>query len=280
MRKFGAYPITVNFNLHTQLRSNYKEDELYRAGRREEERQLFITTSTTSDSALENNLWKQEIDQFETTVCQMLRKIEGNPVGRMVLGLINKQTMVWIIPETDEMKKCSCAQTGPMKYEIQKGNVARGVGSGDTVIEFTPELGDDTLFHELVHAYRYSHKKFNPMLIDLRSGSDVQQQSTEEFLAHQMENIYMSQANRPLQLDYKWHSVVSKQEIYDFLLHNMDALETLKYFLRHEYLAMLAAHTLTTTDYNPFRDYGELEATYIKGTSWTTLPELGTMLGS
>ena len=56
-------------------------------------------------------------------------------------------------------------------------------------------------------------------------------------------------------------------------------LQTLKYFLRHEYLAMMAAHTFTTTDYNPFRDYAVLEAEYLKGTISPTVPELGTPLG-
>ncbi len=282
MRKFGAYPVVVNYNLHMQLRSKDKEDDLYRAGRREEERQSFIKTTTTSDATIENNLWKQEIDRYETTVCQCLRRMEGNPVGRMVLGLINKQTTVWIIPKSDKDLKASfSALTFPLKYEIQKGSVARGAGAGDTVILFRPELGDDTLLHELVHAYRYSYKKFSPMCIDNFNTDPKKSQcgSSEEFLAHQMENIYMSQANRRLTLDYYDESVKSKDEIYDFLGNNVDRMEALKYFLRHEYLAMLAAHTFTNTDYNPFRDYGTLEAKFLKDMSLTALPELGTVLG-
>ena len=282
MRKFRGFPIVVNYNLHTRLRSQQKEDDFHRAGRYEEERQLDIKVNTSSDSTIENNLYKQELNAYEQTVCNCLRKIEGNPVGRIVLGLINKKTTVWIVPKSDaELKQNYSAMTGPLKYDIQKdGSYARGAGSGDTVILFHPKLGDDTLFHELVHAYRYSYKKFNPMYIDLRSGPSAQQQSTEEFLAHQMEDIYMSQANRPVTLDYKWQSVSTKEEIYDFLVDNVDALEALKYFLRHEYLAMLAAHTLTTADYNPFRDYGVLEARFLKDMSLPTLPELGTVLRS
>jgi len=279
MRKFGVYPIVLNYNVHTQLRSNHKEDDLYRTGRREEEKQLYIKTSTTSDATLEKALYQQEIDEYEMTVSRCLQKIEGNPVGRMVLGLLNKQTTVWINPETDDMKKCSCAQTNPLNYEIQTGTVARGVGFGDTVIQFQPELGDDTLFHELVHAYRYSYKKFSPMCIEINNPSPNGSHcgSSEEFLAHQMENIYMSQANRPLTLDYYDASAARKDEIYDFLQNHVDRLEALKYFLRHEYLAMLAAHSLSA-DYNPFRDYAMLEAKFLKDTSLQTLPELGTVL--
>jgi len=279
MRKFADYPVVINYNLHTQLRYQSAEVTLHEAGRYDEERQRSIQTNTTSDANIENNLWKQELDQYEATIYQCLRKIDGNPVGRMVLGLLNKQTTVWIIPKSDkDLKKCNCAQTGPLKYDIQKdGSYARGAGSGDTVIQFRPELGDDTLFHELVHAYRYSYNKFQPMKINVRTGRLSDRQSTEEFLAHQMENIYLSQGKRPLTMDYKWAWVSDKKAIYDFLLENSEMLQTLKLFMRHEYLAMLAAHSFTT-DYNPFRDYAQLEAKFLEGTSLRALPELGTML--
>jgi len=275
MRKFAEYPIVINYNLHTQLRSRPAEVQFHQARQYEAERQLSIKTNTTSDSTIENNLWKQEIDRYEGTVYDCLQKINGNAVGRMVLGLINKQTTVWIIPKSDaDLKQCNCAQTGPLKYDIPKdGSYARGAGFGDTVIQFRPELGDDTLFHELVHAYRYSYKKFQPVTINVRNGllSDVQ--STEEFLAHQMENIYLSQGTRPLTMDYKWASVCDKKTIYDFLVANSEMLQTLKFFMHHEYLAMLAAHSFATT-YNPFRDYKELEAKYLEGTALSELPEL------
>jgi hypothetical protein len=56
-------------------------------------------------------------------------------------------------------------------------------------------------------------------------------------------------------------------------------LQILKYFMRHEYMAILAAHSFAT-DYNPFRGYPELEAKFLEGSSMRDLPELGTMLKS
>jgi len=281
MRKFAGYPIVINYNLHTQLRNRAEEVRLHEARRYEEERQLSVRTNTISDSKIENNLWKKELDQYEETIYRCLQKIEGNPVGRTVLGLLNKQTTVWIIPKSDnDLKKCNCAQTGPLKYDIQTdGSYARGAGSGDTVIQFRAELGDDTLFHELVHAYRYSYKKFRPMTISVRAERLSGSQSTEEFFAHQMENIYLSQGHRPLTMDYTWAWVSDKKAIYDFLLDNSEMLQTLKFLMRHEYMAMLAAHSFAT-DYNPFRDYAALETEFLKGTSLRALPELGTVLKS
>jgi hypothetical protein len=277
MRLFLNYPIIINYNLHTQLRSGPHENLLHKAKQYREERRLFMEASTTSDIRLENRMYKPEIDQYESAVLNCLKSIHSNPVGRMVLGKINKQTTVWIIPKTPaDMKQCTtCAQTGPLKYEFPKDeSYARGLGYGNTVIRFAPELGDDTLIHELTHAYRYSYRKFNPIEMNVRNGKLSDTQSSEEFFAHQMETIYMSQAGRPLTMDYKWASVCDKKKIYDFLVENSEMLQTLKFFIRHECLARLAAQSFAT-DYNPFRDYLDLEARFLNNNpSLSQLPEL------
>jgi hypothetical protein len=281
MRKFADYPIRINYNLHTQLRSRPHEIQLHEAKKYEAERRLSIKTNTSSDANLENGMYRQEIDQYEKAVYDCLVGINRNPVGRMVLGLINKSTTVWIIPRSaGDMKQCTCAQTSPLNYEIPKdGSYATGAGFGDTVIRFVPELGDDTLLHELVHAYRYSHKRYNPIEIDVRLGNEAGVRNIEEFLAHEMENIYMSQDHRPLTLDYKWASVSDKKTIYDFLVANTETLQTLKLFLHREDLAKRTAQSFTT-DYNPFRDYKQLEGRFLTSAGLTELPELGAIVNN
>ena len=218
----------------------------------------------------------------EGAVYDCLQKVNGNPVGRMVLDKINKKTTVWIVPKVGV--RPDQAVTRPLKYEIPKDeSYARGLGFGDTVIQFLPAMGDDTLIHELVHAYRYSYKKkWEPVPIDVNDkNSDYKEKAahytSEELFAHEMENIYLSQAHRPLSMDYHFGQIVNKQAIYDFMLQNSVILMTLKWFLHHEHLAMVAAHSFAT-DYNPFRDYKELEARYLSGTSIPKLPELGAVL--
>ncbi len=281
MRKFAAYPIVINYNLHMQRRTDAKGAAMHRAGQYQQERQLYMQTSVTSDSSIESNLWKLEVEKYEKAVEASLRKIESNPVGRMVLGLIDPKTTVWIVPKASEYRetgKCNCAQTNPLNYEIQPGgSVARGVGFGDTVIQITAEFEDDILFHELVHAYRYSRKKFNAMMLNVYTDSLRETQSSEEFFAHLMQNMYLAQGHRPVTMDYSWGWPEEKSEIYEFLADNSDLLQALKYFLRHEYLAMLAAHSFST-DYNPFRDYKSLEAKWLEGSSLTELPEMGTQI--
>jgi hypothetical protein len=279
MRKFGNYPIRINYNLHTQLRSRPKENQFHEAKQYEAERRLSIKTNTSSDATLENGMYKPEIEKYEKDVFDCLARIHHNPVGLMVLGLINRSTTVWIIPRSaGDMKQCNCAQTSPLNYEIPKdGSYATGAGFGDTIIRFVPELGDDTLIHELVHAYRYSHKKYKPIEIDVRFGNEADTRSTEEFLAHEIENVYMSQDHRPLTMDYKWASVADKKTIYDYLVANTETLQTLKLFLRDDALAKRAAQSFTT-DYNPFREYKQLEARFLNSAGLTELPELGAIV--
>jgi hypothetical protein len=197
----------------------------------------------------------------------LLRKIDGNRVGRMVLGHINKKTTVWIVPKSDEeLKHDNSAQTHPLNYDIQtNGMYVRGYGSGDTVILYNPELGDGVLLHELVHAYRYSFDKFVPVNLDYSNGYSRYTTTSEEILAHVIQNIYLSEAKQSLCLDYKsyWDGS-TKEETYKVLVGNERLMWILNYFLRHEYLATMAAHTFKTTEYNPFRDFATLEAASLK----------------
>lgn len=277
MRKFAGFPIVLNYNLHQQKRSWNKSVDMHKAGQYQQEKQLSIKTYTSSDSTLESNMYAPEIKKWEDTVSGMLQDVFANPVGRTVMGLINKNTTVWIVPMFDPpmQKSCSCAQTGPLDYVIQPGgSVATGVGFGDTVIQFRPELGDDTLLHELVHAYRYSRKKFDPKDLQISDDGRADTENTEEFFAHQMETIYLSLGSRKLEMDYEFNQIVEKDAIYDFLIGNLDLIKALKYFLRHEYLAMLAAHSFSA-DYNPFRDYANLEKIYLQtDPSLTAIPDL------
>jgi hypothetical protein len=285
MRKFTIYPIIINYNLHSRLRQEYKEQRFHEAGKYEAERALTIKANTTSDATIKDVDYKPEVEEYEAKVYQHLRKIAANPVGDVVLGAINKKTTVWITPKTDkEMKKCNCAQTGPLNYVIPKdGSYARGEGSGDTVIQFQPNstLKDDTLLHELVHAYRYSWNSFKPLRISVEDKVDKSyfhaEYTSEEFLAHQMQDIYLSQGNRPLLKDYRWDEVADKKTIYNFLMENFDLMGALKFFLQHEILAQLGADRFAT-DYNPFRDFRLLEAQWLKRKdALSVLPELGTI---
>jgi hypothetical protein len=263
MRKFAHYPVMVNYNLQMRLGSDSQEVTLHEAKKYQQEKDLSIKVTKTSDATLKEFNWKKELEQFETGVYGQLQTIFGNPVGRKVLDLINKRTTVWIIPKSDlEYENCTCAMTSPLNYDIPKdGSYAYGSGFGDTVILFDVRLGDDTLFHELVHAYRYSTKKYKDVTLNVDNDHKLYQEKAEEFFAYTMENIYLSQGGRKLGKDYYDQEPASKDEIYDFLAFNLEMINFMKGLLQHDTLASIAARTFHA-DYNPFRDYKEIEERY------------------
>jgi hypothetical protein len=265
MRKFANYPVIVNYNLQTRLGSDSQEVTLHEAKKYQQEKDLSIKVTKTSDATLKEFHWKKELEQFETDVYGQLQSIFGNPVGRKVLDLINKRTTVWIIPKSDiEYKNCTCAMTSPLNYDIPKdGSYAYGTGFGDTVILFDVRLGDDTLFHELVHAYRYSSKKFKDVTLNVDNDHELYQEKAEEFFAHTMENIYLSQGGRKLSKDYYDQEPANKDEIYDFLAFNLEMIDFMKFLLHHDTLASIAARSFQA-DYNPFRDWKEIEERYLR----------------
>jgi hypothetical protein len=255
MIKFEPYPIYINYSKHWQLKLKSEIAEANRAKKYDEEKQLTIKAVTSSDLTLANGLWKDDVKQYETTISRLLRQIESNALGKVLLKILNLKTKIWIVPMPDqEFKGCYCAQTYPLNYQT-KPFEGYAIGSGDAYIYYNPDnvFTDDILFHELVHAYRYSFKKFDRMPID-------NEYNGEEFLAHHLQNIYLSLLKKELFFAYKGEEKADKARIYRHLNETPAQLKAIEYFSTHEYLAMLAANSLAANvaDYNPFRDYRQI----------------------
>jgi hypothetical protein len=255
MIKFEPYPIFINYSEHSQLRFESKIAELNKAKRFQEEKQINIQAITTSDLTIESGLWKKEVAKYETAILSLLRQIQSNPAGKLLLKILNLKTRIWIVPMPGKnFKRCYCAQTYPLNYQTSPFE-GYAIGSGDAYIYFNPneDFADDTLFHELIHAYRYTYNKFDRMPVN-------DEYNGEEFLAHQLQNIYLSCLKKEIYLTYKTSEKADKQTIYQHFAATPELLRAFEYFSTHEYLAMLAANTLTSNiaDYNPFRDYKQL----------------------
>lgn len=215
---------------------------------------------TTEDS---DPAYKKEVEDYHRDVLERLRKIEKVPFGKILLSLIKSD--VWIVPWMPG-KHCYCAQTRPLDYQIAPFDYSEG--KGDTYIWFDPnsDFEDDTLFHELTHAYRYSAGKFH------RRAMANNEYNTEEFLAHHMQNIYRSFKKLRLEFSYNPGAVPAsvhtgqwgtKSEIYKHFLDSADFVMVLKFFLDTDDLAKMVAK-LPYPDFNPFRDYKTLEQRYIR----------------
>ncbi len=163
------------------------------------------------------------------------------------------------MPEKN-FKKCYCAQTYPLNYQT-KPFEGYAFGSGDTYIFFNPnqDFSDDVLFHELIHAYRFSYNKFERFPVN-------EEYNGEEFLAHHLQNVYLSCLKKELYFTYRSEEKADKKRIYQHFADTSELLKATEYFSTHEYLAMLAANTITNNiaDYNPFRDYKQLKTSAMK----------------
>ena len=83
--------------------------------------------------------------------------------------------------------------------------------------------------------------------------------NSEEFIAEQLANVYHSSRG-----DSDFYGAYRgpdkrKKEMYQYLVEDGELVMALKFFLKTEPLAKFAAN-LKQPDYNPFRDYNEIEA--------------------
>ena len=260
MRQYKQYKIFINFSEHSRLRTKYQVSELNKQGQYEKEQQVFNESLKKTDDPL----WEEEIKKYESKIYQMLENIESTEVGKVFFRTLNPKTEIWIVPHTtQDFAKCYCAKTMPLNYNTKPFN-GYYEGKGDVYILFNPneDFEEDTLFHELIHAYHFAYAKFEG-----QHEFANREYNTEEFLATMMQNIYLSQTGK-LQLYYTYKlgfdpkhpgEWATKEEVYNHLTDNKQFVQVLKFFLTHEYLAMLAAHSLPNVPFNPFRDYVELE---------------------
>ena len=250
MYHFAPFPIYVVYSRQNQLDAAYEVDELYREKQYEQQRSVSADAITREDTDRSSQFAARN---YYLRVASLLRKISSTKIGAILLKQF--KTAVYIVPRTGG---CYCAQTYPLIYQIAPEiNYSRGKGA--SYIWFAPDekFQDDVLFHELVHAYRFAFDKFEP-----RSVANGEY-NTEEFLAHQLQNIYLSELKKPIYFTYRTEEISTKARIYEHFLTNPEFPMVLKYFLRHEYLAMLAAH-VEGSDYNPFRDAEKIEQKYLE----------------
>lgn len=275
MLQYKPYKIFVVHSEHSQKRARSEVNAALAAKDYKKAQELEAAALKKTDS---DPLWKDDVTQYETEICRQLRKIHSSEIGKIFFRTLNPDTEIWIIswitdlfyvpPEKridkNQYAGCYCAKTSPFYYQIEP-TIDITKGRGNTYILFNPnhDFQEDTLLHELVHAYRYTYGKFEGDHV-LSSG----EYNSEEFLAMMIQNIYLSSMRKPLQFTYRAGFVEShpkefgtKEEIYEHFISDWEILETIGSLLRHEYLAMLMAN-FHGADFNPFRDYPLLRKKY------------------
>ncbi len=201
-------------------------------------------------------IYKKEIKNYESQVKLSLITISHTRIGQLLLNSTNKQSKIYIIPLYDYNIKYASITSGPYT-EAEGGGVRiaynpnefRKTWRGGVVADQRASV----LFHELVHASRKSNYRSHQA--PLPGGSFP---NTEEFIATQFENIYISTTGESKVYSLYDSGHVSKEVAYDVLIKNPQLILALRNFLQTEPLAQAAAK-LTEPVYNPFRDYKELE---------------------
>jgi hypothetical protein len=279
MLQFGNYPIYIVYSLHRQQAVEPLWKEYYNAQKLAQERakeDLFKSrTKFWRDVEVANEKgrlidavfqwqviedlepkYKKEIDAYEKKVRNTLTTISRTSIGKALLDSFSHKTKTWIIPANWE--------TPTAKTELATEEQGGGIR-----IMFNPQafehvyIGprtvgsavEDTLFHELVHAMRYSQNRYFPRnLLKWEF-----HHNSEEFIAEQLANVYHSSRRESDYYGTYLGPDKRKDEMYQYFVEDAELVMALKFFLTTEPLAKFAAH-LKQPDYNPFRDYKEIEA--------------------
>jgi hypothetical protein len=283
MLQFGTYPIYIVYSLHRQKAVEplwgqyYKERE---TAKKSAAQDLFkldfsklgrdLKTANEKDRMIDavfqwqvvedlEPKYKKEIDVYEGTIKRTLTTISRTSIGKALLDLFG-QTKTWIIPanwETPTAKTdlATDEQGGGVRIMFNPQaftNVSVSPRSSGSAVE-------DTLFHELVHAMRFSQDRyFRRPLIKWEFNHN-----SEEFLAEELANVYHSSRGESDFYGTYLGPYKKKKEMYQYLAEDAELVMALKFFLKTEPLAKFTAK-LNQPDYNPFRDYKEIEAQALK----------------
>lgn len=265
MLSFDPYPITINGSM---------KDEAARAPVLERFKKGEITEEQKDDelNKLDANKWDYVVDtspaavRYEGHVKGLLSYIKANPIGRTVFECLRNSGCqpIWIIPydsQDIEWYGDGNAKVGRVPWTYLKKNAVRLMYTFD-MFTYTTEWGkmpgsraDEVLFHEMVHAYRYAHPKVHVKVsLALPGYTD-----TEEFLAHQMTNVYRSLwGAKKFNLDYKARTLTTAAACEAALRSGKGLLDAMAVFLRDDPLSQSVAKLKPKTLYNPFADFDRI----------------------
>ena len=263
MLKFDPYPITINGS---------RKDDAIRATVRARFDKGEITESQKIEelNRLQPNKWDYIADSspqavhYEGRVRALLSYIRANTLGHCLLTLLRTggSLPIWVIPyDSDQIEFLGDGNANvtwaPQAYVGMRA--VRVAYSFDMFIyaSWGKELGsraDEVLFHEMVHAYRHANPKVRmKQEVTLPGYADH-----EEFLAHQMSNVYRStRGAKKFNLDYKKKAVATAAECEAALKSSNLLMDALALFLDSDPLTKAVARMKTL--YNPFADFERLK---------------------
>jgi hypothetical protein len=263
MIKFDPYPITINGS---------KMDDAIRGmlAARVDKGEITETQKIEAEVRLNPNKWDYIADpspwavHYEKRISALLSFIGANQVGRCLLNMLRTRGTfpIWIIPYDSAQVEFGGAGNANVTWAPEEY-----VGTKAVRLAYSPEFftydswgkmpgsrADEVLFHEMVHVYRYANPSIKKRISDSLPGYT----DHEEFLAHQLSNVYRStRGARKFNLDYKEKKVATAAECEAALRSSKPLLDALAVFLGTDPLARAVAKQKTL--YNPFGDFERLK---------------------
>jgi hypothetical protein len=261
MRKFQSYPIYVNNPGRWEEVRRRQRDEFVDQG---DYKMMTWLDWTGKDlyATLEDKTPSPESREYENRVYKLLMLIGSIRPGKLVLDSMNPNLKHWIVP-FDDLDKSTCDCSAFTFPGVPKGG-------GGVRVHFNPDwnpsadpskryTGDDILFHELVHAYKIGTQGYDPSPPELHDGTSI-----EEFMALQLQNIYLSyRGGTFFYHSYRDPRGVSKVQAYESYVKDTEVLGLFRYFLNTEPLVQqVATWTRAADTFNPWRDLPMLEQRY------------------
>lgn len=192
-----------------------------------------------------------EIRAYESTIRRLLDNIAATRVGGILLKSIlasPPNAKIFIIPANWDTI-------------LAKTQIYSELEGGGIRIHFNPtKFGRDaeaTLIHELVHAKRYAYSQYRPQQFLDKDVNGEFHNSSEEFLATQVENIHVSSRRLSSQFNSYHGPARSKRAMYQFFGERPDFPIAIKHFIDTDPMIKEMAG-LKNPEYNPFRDLEQL----------------------
>ena len=264
MLMFEPYPITINGS---------RKDEAVRAPVVARFNRGEISEDQKDDELrrLDPNKWDYVADSspqavhYEGRVKGLLSYVRSNTLGQCVLDMLRSKGSrpVWIVPyDSQDIREFGDgnARVGRVPWPYVRKHAVLLKYSFDMFTYATKwgkdpgSRADEVLLHELVHVYRFA----NPSIQVRFTPSLPGYEDHEEFLAHQMSNVYRSMwGAKKFLIDYRKKALGTAAQCEAALRSSRQLMDVLGSFLADDPLSRRVA-TLTTL-YNPFADFQRLK---------------------
>jgi hypothetical protein len=205
---------------------------------------------------------------YEERIRVTLNAIGRTGIGRALFRSLNPHVPVYILPYTGDA--CN-AVTGQLSSDWKKGiriQYSPETWAYDKCGRFPGYRPVESLFHEMVHASRFTNYHF----AGLNQKPLEKMQDHEEFLAVMMTNVFRSeQGAKKFNRDYTTGELVSQSDLEAFLSSRMEYINAFACFLSD---SMVKLTVPLTAPFNPFRDFKRLQADSLARITKAFIPQL------